>query len=133
MDVETHGRKVTVIFYKETLESPLKQMSRALMVSVVPDSITNTKPLNSPGKIGLFCADEQMEMVFHEHIRMNLNSKPVYHPAESLKKQEIIILVLKDFLLFISAGEDVVKSIRIVYSNWSSHKCIIPMSEFLSR
>jgi hypothetical protein len=133
MNVETHGCKVTVIFYKEALKAPLKQMSGSLMLSVVPDSITDLKPLDSPGKIGLLCADEQMKVVLHEHISMHLYPEPVHHLTERLKKSEVILLIPKDFLPFISPGQHVVKGVRIIYSNWPSHECIIPMWEFLSR
>jgi hypothetical protein len=46
MNIKTHGRKVTVIFYEKVLEPPLKQMSAPLMSSVKPNRITDLKPLD---------------------------------------------------------------------------------------
>jgi hypothetical protein len=65
MDIKAHGFKVTVILNQEALKASLEKMATSPMATIKPDGITDTKPLDSPGKIRLFCVDQEMVMVIH--------------------------------------------------------------------
>ena len=66
-----------------------------------------------------------MKVVPHEYIGVDLQFESFDHLAERVKKSEAIFLIPEDFLLFISTGQHMIKSIRIVHSKGSGHKYII--------
>jgi hypothetical protein len=132
MNVKAHGRKVMIILDQKTLETTLKQMAAPLMPSVKPDRITDTKPLNGTGKGRLFRMDQQMKVVLHQNIGMNLNLESFHHPACRVKKSEIVFLIPKDIPSLISTGKHMIKRIRIVHPKGSRHGPIIHLYGILS-
>ena len=66
-----------------------------------------------------------MKVVLHEDIGVELQFKSFDHPAEGVKKSQVIFLISEDFSALISTGQHVVKSIGVVHPKGSGHKWII--------
>jgi hypothetical protein len=118
---------------QKTLETTLKQMAAPLMPPVEPDRITDTKPLNGTGKARLFLRDQQMKVVLHQNIRMNLDVESLHHPARHVKKSEIVFLIPKDIPPLISTAKHMIKHIRIVHPKGPRHDSIIHLYGISSR
>jgi hypothetical protein len=72
MNVKTHGCKITIILDQKALKSSLKQMTTSLMPAVKPDRIAYAQPLDRSGKIGFSRSNEEVIVVFHQDIGMDL-------------------------------------------------------------
>ena len=58
--------------------------------------------------------EEQMVVVLHQDIGMDLYAETGRCPAEDAQKLPIILLPLEDLSLFISSGEDMIVFIGVV-------------------
>src|SRR3990167_6648726 len=57
----------------------LKKMSISLVFYIIPACVRSSKPLHAFRNIGLIGFEEQMVVVIHENIGVNLNLKPFRH------------------------------------------------------
>ena len=101
-------------------------MSASLMPTIEPNGLVDPHPLDGTGEIGILGTDEQMIMIVHQYIGMDLYLEAPYHLAHALQESEVIFLVMKDLPLFISPRENMVKGIRGIQSNRSGHKGLLP-------
>ena len=100
---------------------------------VKPYRIANPKPLNRPGQIPDSGSNQQMIMVLHQNICVDLQLKPIHHSAHKIQKLLIVLLVPKDLPSLISARQDMIKCIGTINTNRPSHASIIPQLGTLSR
>jgi hypothetical protein len=70
--------------------------------------------LDGTGEVGLLGAQEQMVVVLHQDIGMDLYPESGPHPAQDLQELAIISLLREDLPLFVSPREDMVEGIGIV-------------------
>ena len=101
MNIAGKMHKVLIIFYEKAFEASLKKMTISFVFYIVLTSISGPKPLHTFGNIGLICFQQQMVMVIHEDIGVNLNLKPVRHFSQSVQERNTIILTTKDIPSFI--------------------------------
>ena len=86
MDIARKMHKVFIIFYKKAFEASLKKMTISFVFNIVLTCISGTKPLHTFGNIWFVCFKQQMIMVVHEDIGVNLYLKPVRHFSQSVQE-----------------------------------------------
>ena len=128
MDVQNQGGKVSIILDDEALKTSLKYVATTVVLFVEPDRVTDAKPLQSAGQIGLPGPNQEMEMIWHQGIPMDLNLKPFHHAPEGFKKSRIVSWVVEDFPALISSGKNVVKGVGEIHAHLSGHGRKIPSS-----
>ena len=102
MDITGKKHQVFIIFNKKVFESSLKKMSISLVFYIIPACVRSSKPLHAFRNIGLIGFEEQMVVVIHENIGINLNLKPFRHVSQNLQKRNTIIVISKNVPLLIS-------------------------------
>ena len=71
-------------------------------------------------------------MIPHEHVGMNLDFKPFYHPLEGFKKPKEIIIIVENVTPLITPRQHMIIHLWIIHANWSSHTCILTKAEVMS-
>ena len=102
MDITGKKHQVFIIFNKKVFELSLKKMSILLVFSIILVCVRSAKPLPALRNIGFIGLEEQMIMVIHEYIGINLNLKPFRHVSQNLQKRNTIIVISKNVPSLIS-------------------------------
>jgi len=118
-----------IILDDEALKTSLKYVATAVMLPVEPDRVTDAKPLQSTGQIGLLGPNQEVKMIWHQNITMNLHIKLFHHASEGFEKSRIVSEVVEDLPALISSGEYVVKGVGEIQPHRSSHGSKIPSSK----
>ena len=77
-------------------------MSISRVFYIIPACVRSSKPLHAFRNVGLIGFEEQMVVVIHENIGINLNLKPFRHVSQNLQKRNTIIVISKNVPLLIS-------------------------------
>jgi hypothetical protein len=91
------------------------------MAAVKPDGVGAVEPLEGAAEVGLGKLKQQVIMIVHEHVGMELNFKKGRHFAKQLQKMEAVPIVEEDGSPLIAAGGDVIPCAGVDDSQRSGH------------
>src|SRR5262245_3102574 len=91
------------------------------MPTIEPNAVTDPNPLHCPAQIGLHRLQQEMKMILHQHIRMNLYAESLAQFPKQLQKVESIRLGPEDGLPFFPPGGDMIASTRSLDAQCPCH------------
>lgn len=86
MDIAGKKHQVFIVLDKKVFEPSLEKVSISLVFYIIPACVRSAKPLHALRNIGFIGLEEQVIMVIHEYIGINLNLKPFRHLSQNLQK-----------------------------------------------
>ena len=85
MDIAGKMHQVFVIFYEKAFEAPLKKMPRTAVPCREPVGISRQQILHSSGKVGLWSAEEKVNVIRHTDVTEDLEVELVDRDFEAFE------------------------------------------------
>jgi len=100
----------------------MEKMPSPLALTIKVTGIADIDPLDRPAQIRLRCFNQQMIMVGHQTIRVNLNCKPLNGFFKVFQELFSVSLVNKNILSGATSIDDMIKCARVLYSQSPGHR-----------
>jgi predicted cation transporter len=121
MEVFQKGQEVSVAVAKDGFVPTLEEMSHGLIPSVIVHGITLVDALEDFGKRGVVCFDEEMNMVGHEYVRVEVEVVALLVCGKDFEKFPIIEGIFKYLLFLVPSRDHVIKSAFVFNPGFSGH------------
>ena len=115
------SKKVRVGLHQDSLIPALKQMADAMVTAVEINSVAGIEALHEVFEIALHRLQQQMEMIGHQHIAMQLDVVAIEIIGEDFKKFEAIPVIPENVFPFVPTTGYMMPTTRVVYTEWTSH------------
>jgi hypothetical protein len=125
MQISTDGPEIRFIFDQLAAESALKQMARSLMPFGVPVGVSTHQVLHALGEVGLWCPEEEMDMVRHPYKGKHLPAGAEHSLFQPLEHSLVVVIPAKNRLPRVPSSHRVVDRARILDSKRSCHPGIL--------
>jgi hypothetical protein len=122
VDVAREDGKILVSIHKNALISTLVEMPNPFMSSIVITGIGDVELAHKFGKVPKRCFDQEVEMVVHKDVSVELDGIDIQRLSEYQEKTRSIGVILEDCLPFVSATSDVVNCFGVLDSKRPSHR-----------
>src|SRR6266404_1651676 len=110
MDIARHFLPAGVVFDHHGLEPALKQVTGPVMPPIEPDAVADAQPLHRPAQVGSWSFHQEVQMIVHQHIGMNSDTKPLSCLAEQLQEMSAVGVVAVDGFAFVAPDRYVITS-----------------------
>lgn len=110
----------------ERLVAAAEQVAEELVPAIEPAGVGPQKPFHARHQIGLGRLDDQMKMIGHQTIRMDLPAGLVTGFGEALKEAQSILVVVEDGFAAVAAVHEVVQRSGVLQSQLSGHDGRVP-------
>lgn len=107
--------------HQERLVTSAKQMPRKAVPPIEALRVGTQKPLHSGAQIASGRLHDQMKMISHQAIGMNLPTCPAAGAFQNLEKQLSIRIVSDNGFSPVAPAQHMIEGARILNSQWSSH------------
>lgn len=121
MDVTGENGQIFVFIHENALVPSLVEMSDPFVTSIVIAGIGYIKLAHEFRKVSEGRFDQEVKMVYHEDIGVQLDGIDVQGLSEYLEKTSSISIVFEDCLPFIPTTGDVVDSVGVLDSKRPGH------------
>ena len=126
MDVPAHSPEVALVLDQLALEPSLKEVSWPPMAFGVPVGVAGYEVLHAPRKIGTRGAQEQVQVIRHEHEAEKLPAKTIDSLFQAVNHSLIVTIVPEDDLPRVPSGHHVVDRAGKFGSQRSCHGVTLP-------
>lgn len=121
VNVPENSEKVIVIFDGLAHKSGLEEMAGVLVFNVKPKGVAWTYMLEYFAKFGVARHDEQVDMIGHQAVGIELIAADFLVLAKGFEIAVIVFGVLENALLVDSADDDVIDPQRAGKATWCRH------------
>ena len=121
MDVFYKGQQISVAVAKDGLVPALEEVSHCLVPSIIVHGIALVDTLKDFGERNVPGFDQQVDMVGHKYVGIELKMIALFVANKDLDKFAIIEGIFKYLLLLVSAGDYMIKGAFVFNSEFSSH------------
>ena len=125
MDGAAHAPKVALVLDQLALEPSLQQVTRTTVLLRKPIRRARCKILHASREVRLRSAEEQRNVIGHEHEAEEIPAEPADSLGQSVDEPLMVGVVMKDALAGISPAHDMRDSARILDSQWPGHPLIL--------
>ena len=123
MDVIAHALEITATrsVHDQRLVAPGEQVAEELVPPVEATRVSAQQPFHSGDQIGLRRLDDQMKMIRHEDIGVNLPARLGANLAQRVDEALAIRIIHEDQFAPVTAIYDVINRASILDSQLASH------------
>lgn len=121
MNITNQFQKIALFIAQDRFVASLKKMAHYSIPTVVIERIDLLQDLHDARKRCLPHLHQQMNMIYHQNIRIQKIPIPFLIILHPLQITFIILFVLKDSLTVIPSTNNVIQSPRIMYSCFPFH------------
>lgn len=121
MDVAGEHRNITIFIHQNGFVSSLIKMAGSFMAAVEISDIGDVEVAHEFGQVPERGLDQQVKMVGHQDVAVELDRIDVDGLIEKLQKAAAIRVIPKNILFFVAAAGDVVNSVRVLDAKRSGH------------
>ena len=108
LDVAEDRQEVVVVLDDGALEPALPDVAAAVVAAVVALGVGDEQALHDPADRRLAGADQQMDVVGHEAVAVELERLPLLQVGEGLEEGGVVVVVEEDRCAVVAAVDDVV-------------------------
>jgi len=131
MDIPRQDGKVGVLINQDTFISALIEMAASVAATVVIASVGDIEVTHEFGEVAQGCFHQEMEVVGHEDITVELNGINSEGMGEVFEKPPSVEIVSKNSLLFVPPAGDVIHGTGILNAKGPRHKDLIEQERLL--
>ena len=110
-----------VVLDDGALESTLPDVAAAVVAAVVALGVGDEQALHDPADRSLQGADQQVDVVGHQAIAIELERPPLLQVGERFEERGVILVVEEDRGAVVAAVDDMVDESVTDRSKWSGH------------
>jgi hypothetical protein len=125
MKIAREGGEISFFIHEEALVPALVEVAGSLVATIEGAGVGDVEVAHELGKVPQGRFDEQMKVVRHQHVAVQLDFVDRQGLGEKLEKSLSVRIVLKDVSLFISAAGDVVDGTGVLNPQGSGHTVLI--------
>ena len=129
LDVAEDRQQMVVVLNDGALEPTLPDVAAAVVASVVALGVGDEQALHDPADRGLQGANQQVHVIGHEAIAIELERPALLQVADRLQECLVIPVVEEDRCAVVAAIDDVVDETVADRSKWSGHEVRIAFVE----
>ena len=91
------------------------------MPAVKPNPVTDIEPLQGPAEVGFRGLEQQMKVIVHEHIGVDLRAITLDHFSQQFQEVEPIGIVPIEGLALVASGGDMIAAVGSLDTQWACH------------
>jgi hypothetical protein len=122
MEVPANFDKMGIRINENSLVATLKKVSSPSVSAIEINSVGSIESMHEDIEVALWGRKQEVEVVFHQDVSMNLNSISLHTASEQFEEFLSISPVEENRLSFVSPASHVVPSTRELYAQRASHE-----------
>src|SRR5665213_772532 len=128
MHVVTNGLEVavTAVVYQQRFIAAAEQVSKDPVLAVETGCVSSQKPFHAVGKIGLGCFHDEVKMIGHQAVGMNLPIGLGAGFRQCCEKHSAIDVIQENGFPPVAATHQMIYCTRILQAKLSSHAKRLP-------
>jgi len=125
MNVFEEREKIRLPIAQNGFVAALKKMTDGAVFPVEVHGIALVDALENPGQRDVLCFDQQVEVVAHEDISIDVEMLSLFVRRHDLEILLIVPRIFEDLLLLVATGYDMIEGASILDAWFAGHETMI--------